>query len=276
MPYLGTSKLRIQRKTPRNFPKGKGVHRVSGARLVVSKIHPSSNFVSPSVKQYVRRAIAAASENKEPQPVSATDTAITPLTNAAAGWGTLISCADVWNISQGVGQGGRVGDKITPKKWNIRGYVHTNAAAAIPCVVKMFVFKQKLTYENPQGAAYSGPVDFFQYGSSSIGASNNYQDILRKVNEDKYTLMTSRVMKLGTAGSGTNTNNDFKCVVPFNINLLKYQGHKVCYNDTTSTPTNMGLYICFALAEYGGTTKTVWAAGEAPQVSYDIEAQYED
>lgn len=271
MPRAYKKKSVKRASTMRGARRGK---RAGGARLVV----PASAMrkVSPAVKQYVRRAIAVSAENKLPQPVTATDTQITPITNLAAGWGTLIQCQDVWSLSQSVGQGGRVGDKITPKRWNIRGFIHTNAAAAIPCIVKMFVFKQKITYENPTGAAYPGPIDFFQYGSSSIGASNNYQDMLRKVNADKYTLYTTRTYKLGTAGSGTNTNNDFNCVQPFNINLLKYQKHKISYNDGSTTPANSGLYICFALAEYGGTTKTTWAAGEAPQISYDIEAEFED
>lgn len=246
------------------------------ARKMVKKVMKKRATISPVVKAYVKRALHKEIENKSPTPINAQDVQIVPITNTTS-FGTLIALSDVWTISQGVGQGNRIGDKIRPVKWILRGYIHNNSATAVPAVVKMFVFKQKLTYESPTGAAYSGPVDFFQYGSTSIGPANNYQDLLREVNKDKYQVYTTRSFKIAPAGSAGNTNNDFNTVGKFTINLTKYQKHTLTYNDAVvNTPQNSGLFVCFALAEYGGTTKTVWAAGEAPQISYDVIAEYED
>jgi len=245
-------------------------------RKMVKKVMKKRATISPSVKAYVKRALHKEIENKTPTPVSGQDVAIVPITNTIS-WGTLIPLSNVWTIEQGVGQGNRLGDKIKPMKWVIRGYIHNNAVTAVPAVVKMFIFKPKLTYESPAGAAYSGPVDFFQYGSTSIGPQNNYQDLLRDVNTDKYQVYTTRTFKIAPAGSAGNTNNDFSCVGKFKINLMKYQKHTLTYNDAVvNTPQNSGLYVCFALAEYGGSTKVTWGAGEAPQISYDILAGYED
>lgn len=242
-------------------------------RKMVKKVMKKRAPVSLSIKSYVQKALGKAIENKVPAPLSSTDALLVPITNTVS-WGTLIPLANVFNVTQGVGQGQRVGDKIRPKRWNFRGFIHNNGSASIPYVVKMFIFKLKLTYEDPTGPAYSGPVDFYQNGSTSQGPVNNYQDIMRTVNTDKYQIYTTRTFKVGAAGVGGG-NNDFKAVCPFNINLLKYQDHRLTYNDSvTNTPQNAGLYACFAIANFDGTSGV--PGTNAPQLSYDVNAEYED
>lgn len=263
MAYGRSNKKTVKKTTARKY--GKKSYKKGG----------TTPKVSMSVQKYVKRILHKEIENKSPTPISGQDVSIVPITNTIS-WGTLIGLSDVWQIPQGVGQGNRLGDKLKPTKWYLRGFIHNNSATAVPAVVKMFVFRQKMTYESPAGAAFTGPVDFFQYGSSTVGPANNYQDLLREVNKDKYILYTTRSFKIAPAGSAGNTNNDFSTVGKFKVDLIKYAKRVLTYNDAVNTPLNSGLYVCFALAEYGGTTKTVWAAGEAPQISYDIIAEYED
>ena len=248
------------------------------ARKYGKKSYKKSNRapkVSVSVQKYVKRILHKEIENKMPTPVSAQNTTLVPIQSTT--WGTLIDLSSMWQIANGTGQGNRIGDKITPTKWSFRGYITNTSLLAIPCVIKMYIFRLKTTYETPN--ASTNPTDFYQYGSSSIAPANSFQDMLRPVNRDKYIIYSSRSFKVGTAsGAGTSTygtNNDYKSLVAFNIPLIKHQKQKLSYNDAVNVPTNCGMYACFAIAPADGSAGLVVGAG-APDISYDVVGEYED
>lgn len=245
--------------------------------------------VSPLIKKYVARAVHSQLENKVCPFTTGTngssnsDIAISPMatpmtigTNPASP--TVINLSNCWTISNGTGQSDRVGSSINPTKWQFSYYIHNNGSSNVPCLVRMVIFKLKNGFGVPFTAQ---PTDILQTGNSSANGQGNYLDLNRPINEDKYTLYYSRVLKIGGAVSGTtigNANNDFSCVKHRKVNLLKMQHHKIKFNDGGSTPSNSGLYCAFFFAPYGGDTLTSGNVfqGIYPQISYDVIGEFED
>lgn len=238
-----------------------------------SKRYQKSPFVPASIKKYVLRTIHRNVENKHPQGVSALDTTLTSMLSTT--WGTVIPLATIFNISQGTGEGNRIGNSIKPMNWRFKGYIHNNGLNAIPCVVKMFIIKPLQSYADPS-TTITNPTDFFNYGSSTIAPNGSFMDTLRRVNKDKYTVYTTRTFKNGLSGtSASSTNNDYKATNAFNIDLLKYARKHIKFVDNASTPQNVGLYAVFVLAPWDGSSGGLVGL-QTPQISYDVEAIYED
>jgi len=168
-----------------------------------------------------------------------------------------------------------------PKTWTIKGYVSVSAVAGsitTPGVVKMYLIKYKNGYNGPIGTTSS--TDFYQGGNTAIAPAGTYIDILRTVNKDVYTVYTTRTFKVGPANgvlvSAISDNNDYSTTLPFRIDLKKYQGHKIKYSDTTTAPTNSGLYLVFAFAPYDGSVSNGGTNINLPLIHYDIDASFED
>lgn len=256
-------------------PVKRSYNRKSRAARKVSA--PVKKFVKQKLNFLSRRVMHRYAENKTPAPVTRLDNPLQPMSSTS--WGTIISLADVFNISQGTGQGNRIGNQLKPMKWSFRGFIHNNSVSCVPYVIKMFILKSTQSYASPDTITTAAPTDFLQNGSASAAPSVSYNDLLRDVNKEKYTVYTTRTFKCSPASVGTapnfGTNNDFKMVCPFKINLLKYQKHIIKYNDNTATPTNQGLYAVFCMAPADGTVPTLPLTGQ-PQISSDIIAEYED
>lgn len=177
--------------------------------------------VSNNVKKFVKRLLNQRLENKICANVSQSTTSIVPMGPVNF---NAINLSNIWTISQGTGQANRIGNSIHPKGWRLKGYfsVPFGVAVSAPVIIKMYIFKQKSSYIlNSAGAS-----NFYQNGNANIAPAGTFSDQLRQVNSDVYTLYTTRVFKVGTAGVVSTTtgtaNNDFKNICPFNINLLKY------------------------------------------------------
>jgi len=189
-------------------------------RRAVRKVSaPVKKFVKQKLNMLSRRVIHRYSENKTPAVVTALDTQLVSMGSAT--WGTLINLASIFQISQGTGAGNRIGNSLKPIKWSWRGFIHNTGNTQIPVVVKMFIFKSTQGYQSPDTIS-ANPTDFFQNGSGSIAPAATYTDLIRDINKDRYTLYTTRTFKCAPASvsSSLATNNDFKSVNMFKINLL--------------------------------------------------------
>ena len=240
---------------------------------------PVKKVVSKAVKAYVSRIVHKNVENKVAY-ASGTDVSIIPMAQSvpllAA---SIIPLSSVWILSQGTGQSNRIGTSITPLKWDMSLYLHNNGANNIPCLVRMIVFKNKTFTTTPFGTNLQ-PLDILQTGNFTSPGTGNYFDLKREINKDNYTVYYDKVMKIGGAVAGTtaNSNNDFNCVRFVKVNLLKFQKHAIKYADAVTSPTNSGLYVSFFFAPYDGSTILAAdiTAGKYPQMSFDIDAKYED
>lgn len=247
---------RIYTKKPKvaSVPKSTFKRRVAGV-------------VSPAVKSFVARALNRHSENKSVAPITNTGFPVVPMNLGTTG--SILNLHNVWTTSQGSGEADRIGNHITPKSWMLRGFVYSNSGG-IPCYVKMWVLKLKSGFEAP--TTFN---DFFDLGNANTNPTGQLLDITRPVNTERYTIYTSRIIKVGGASTGAFiANNDFKLSVPISINLLKYQKHVLKYNDnSSSSPLNSGLYLAFNIAPVDGS---VYGAGSTIRFTYDLVGGFED
>lgn len=240
------------------------------------------------IKRMIKREIARNIENKTQQaynlqqdiyPSNSTqfDSVITPCHPDAVG---LI-------ISQGTGQGQRIGNKIKIKKLTFKGVMHptqynatTNSTPA-PCMVKFWFFYDKDAPTLTPTVKTDG--DFFQFGNTTSGMQNDLMDMFAPVNTDRYRVLHTKIFKLGYASytgtgalpqQGNLANNDFKLNCPFSFDLTKYVPKFYDFRDTATNPTTRGLYF-MAQAVYANGAQMSSATVPA-QMSYVQSVEYED
>lgn len=239
--------------------------------------------VSTVLKRYVKSAIKRNSETKFPLPLSANNVGIGPY-NATSALLTTIDLTNVFDIAQGTGQGGRIGDEITPTKLSFKGYINlqyqtvvadTTTLVQKPMYVKMVIGRQKNTMAQP--ANYS---NLFQAGSTVAAPSNMPTDMLLNFNKDSYVIYATRVFKIGNskpdviANTDNSSNNDFSLARMFNINLIKHVP-RLKYSDANDYPTNFGIYAWFLICAADGS---IFGATNypAPEIHYTVEAAFKD
>jgi len=245
--------------------------------------------VAKPLKMAIRREIARNVENKQAQYYNY-DTRLYAPGNAnfpndnifpvGVDPGSLV-------ISQGTGQGQRIGNEIKTKKLVFKGtivpqaYNATFNAAPMPTQAKIWIFYQKdapTTVPNPM----AGP-GFFQNGSVTKGFQNNLVDMWSPVNSDAYRVLATKTVKLGYAGyDGLGAenqfqfyqNNDFKMNVNFSFDLTKHYPQRVKFNDNTTVPTTRGLFcmIQYVLANGFAVPTTAYML----KLQYMLDYQYED
>lgn len=164
-------------------------------------------------------------------------------------------------ISQGTGQGQRVGNRIETVSHTFQGTIcplpwnTTTNPNPVPTHVKMWIF-----YDKTDPTAVPNPIGnaFFQDGSGVVGFANDLTDHWRPVNTDRYRVLHERLFKVGfaaytgTATGTTNqlnnqafTNNDYKITCEFKINLTKSQLKHIRYNDTNNEPMTRRMFCMF-------------------------------
>jgi len=190
-------------------------------------------------------------------------------------------------INQGLGQGGRIGNKITIKKLTMDGVLFPlgyNAVSNLtpaPLQVKLWVF-----YDKEEPNAVPSPMlaaDILQFGSSSIAFQNELFDHTMPINLDRYRVLTTRTYKLGYASyggtgaqpqQGNFANNDFKLNCRVKLDLTKYAIKRCVYRDNSSTPTTRGLYAMFQPVYANGNP--ILATQIPARFEYMLNVEYQD
>lgn len=166
------------------------------------------------------------------QPITSTVVGATIDTNVRA----LCPNPTTLTISQGTGQGDRLGNKIKltdayltfslmPEPYN---GLSTNQP--FPCMVRVMMMYDK---RNPTTAPTPGSNgDFFQNGNSVSGFTGTLQDFLMPINEDRYCVKWKRDYKIGWSvyqgvtgadpAQAYYANNDFKMLVKRKISYIKH------------------------------------------------------
>jgi hypothetical protein len=166
-------------------------------------------------------------------------------------------------ISQGTGQGDRIGNRIRPTKAMFRGMLYPKAydatynAAMVPYDVRLTVLKNKV---NPVGTSPDTST-LFQSGDTVAAPTGGLSDMMSPFNLDANIAFTSRRCKVGTAGyTGTGAfaagqyyqNNDYKLNQAIEIDLLPYIPTTIDYLDTSTTPSSYSLYLNVLIAAANG------------------------
>lgn len=205
-----------------------------------------------------------------------------------------------FQVSQGVGQGQRVGDKISTQKLMLRGNVRLNTYATstgnyniVPGYVCMWVVKLK-PFLNDDVSTLMAVINssFFQSGNGSVAMSGQVQDLYRMPNAQQITVLKRRVWKVGTSsvpqgggstGDGTNqfyNNNDFSLVRMFKQDLTSALPSVVHFNDTNDNNVDRHAYLFYTFIRFDGAipqSSTGVYSGIIPAyVDYELDYTFKD
>lgn len=246
--------------------------------------------VSLAVKKFVQRSIKVASENKV---VNWSYNAELFNFNATGSqWYTYNFhqlSPNVTNlvISQGVGQGQRIGNNIKTVKAILKfaicpnPYNATSNPTVVPTNIRIIIFSSKNhPVQIPPFSQFQNHL--FQAGNSSNGPLNNLMDQLNELNRDIFTIHYDKMIKVGNAWNslvqatpqGFN-NNDYKLNVMRKINITKYLPKVYQYNDTTNNPTSgRSVYVMFIQSNAEGTPQNSIALQN--KIFMDVDYHYEE
>ena len=196
-----------------------------------------------------------------------------------------------WAVSQGTGQGDRMGNKITVKNavlkgsLNMKDYSSLSNSRELNQLVTLVVFKLR-NYVAGSNPTYSTLFSrFFQQGDTATTFGNVPIDHIRRFNKDLMMVKAVRHFKMGfssyTAVSGGPAiagtiapNNDFKYQQFFKIPLTKYYKKTQMWDDTSGASDARNDNLFFAVfccpADGSAFTSTPLA------ISWDWEGTYED
>lgn len=260
----------------KNGSKGKKSYKKSNKKTI------KKSTISLAVKKYVKKMVHVNEETKQ-QNFSDQTSLLTY--NAAAFTLRTIDCNLVMSlITQGTGEGGRIGNKVAVQSLIVKGWLsvgqtfQTSVATTGPVIVKMFVGRLKQALTNPNLSTLYQRL--YDNGNTSSTPQNNYFDVLRSVNRDLFMIYQTKTFKIGPAANnvfapGTTVyNNDFKLLCPFSIQLNKHL-NKLDYDDGVASPTNAAIYIWFVCVNADGTATNV-AVPPLVNLCYDMEVLYKD
>lgn len=184
-------------------------------------------------------------------------------------------------INQGSSEGARKGNQIRTVRSTIafsgvaQGYNATTNPSPRPFYLKWWIVSAKpgVPFQDVSDVI---PIrlDFFESGSGTAGTAGTTLDMMRPINNEKYTVHKQGTHKLffssytGSGGTGTGdrgqqANNDFNMGVMKKINVTKYMPKIIRYvdNETVINPTSKAVWWVCATYYADGTNMP---AVEAP------------
>lgn len=230
--------------------------------------------VSPSLNQAIKTVIRRNEETKS-QSFSSNDASI-GVYNTLTGSLTNLNINNVFSlVTQGVGQGQRVGNKIAPTSLKLHGFISCeNAQVLTNAYFRLVMLKYKPANDPPLTGTYAG---LFQTGSTQSSPTGTLLDLMRDFNKDLWTIYASKVLgPFGSVASVYSTMASSQTVIAkrFTFDLSKHC-KSVSYNDTTSDPTNFAMRMVILPCNADGT-QIVTAQVANFSYTYDIELKYKD
>lgn len=213
--------------------------------------------VPENVKQYVDKKLDADIEDKCVQ------------VNGGVSFGNVVESPDFnafpmapllayWGISQGVGQGNRIGNMVKTKKVYLNYIIRPNLydlatnPAPVPCEVQLLLGYVKNTPNTlPVAADIS---NLFQNGSSVSAPIGTLRDIISIINKDYWVIKKRWVHKVGFAenvGTGGQpsaqyyANNDFKLNCVKSLDITKHLPATLRFNDSASQNLTKNLFFMY-------------------------------
>jgi len=243
---------------------------------VLRKVFKSSVASGSVVKQEVARQVDRLIEDKTIQYTWTQQGAVGLVPYGSATWDDYnicpifpVSVTPGFVISQGSGQGNRIGNSIRPTKFVYRGVLSANQWNGTynnvpqPQYVMLLLLARKDTGNQVIGTTSL----LYQNGSSATNPTGALYDVLAPFNEDLYNVHYKRVFKIGSAinqGGGAEpnqqqyANNDFSRAVMFNVDLTKYYYKAIKFNDATLLANvSQGLHLAWYVMNGDGTTQSL-------------------
>jgi len=196
-----------------------------------------------------------------------------------------------FNLTQGTGQGARIGNKVKIKKMTYKSTFYPSPYDAVsnlnPCPLQvrlLFVSQKDQPAEVP---GYLG--DLFQFAGTTSGPVGNLTDMWAPINLDRFSVYGDKVFKLGPSQNGDptaafyptlsspiglNVNNDFKLNVNVAMDLKKMFPETVTFNDNSAAATSRMVSMIVLLARADCFTTS--GSQTLVKSQYICDVQYED
>lgn len=189
-------------------------------------------------------------------------------------------------ISQGAGQGQRVGNVIRVKKVILKYYLFPlpydaeTLTTPMPQLVRIWVGNVRSDLSVRPDSTYMAKL--YQSGNIAVPPTSTVDDMLAPINKDLFVEKASRIHKVGhsildpaNANVQNNqyfSNNDFIAGNMGYIDCTKFFRTKLHFDDTTNTPDSN----VFMWMEAVNCDNTQSLEGPSVKMVYNIEFVYED
>jgi len=190
----------------------------------------------------------------------------------------------------GTGQSSRIGNVITTRKvmfsFVLRPAPYDSVFNQTVVPQHVYLMFGKVKNSAPIQPLPGDYLKLFQTGNASTAPTGYLLDDVLPINNDYFTVYKRLTLKVGwqfnssgSAGpSNANaqyyTNNDFKMNIIRKIDITKYMPKTVKFNDSTSQPTNAGLYM-WAFCNPCDNSSTL-NNSRPVLIDYVIHYEYED
>lgn len=251
------------------YPRRKTAKPKSAApkRKYVRKVSRKPNYANKSLVKVVKSTILKMAEVKQSN--IAYTSSILPY-NSASFASTVLPVSpysSFIDITQGVGQGQRIGNHIRIKKLTLSGVIFprpynvTTNPTPQPKEIKFIFMRAK---QQPY-ATVTLLNDLFQYGSGSVAPQNTLVDQTMPFNKDLWHILKTKTFKVGysnysgtgvSVGNQSFTNNDFHLNCKFHIDLTKIATLNVDYQDSGGIPQTNMIQLVMLINNADGTIST--------------------
>lgn len=194
------------------------------------------------------------------------------------------------DITQGTGQGNRIGNRIRIVKAMLNmvmypaQYDPTTNPSPTPQDVTCYIVSYRdsnLKVDLTNALASS----FFQSGNTVYGLNGYLSDAVGIPNRDLFIVKHKFTVKLGFAlagGGGVDSNNqsyannDYKYNQIIRKDITKYLPKSIIYNDTDAVPASQSVWLVIDSVDANGTVPPNSATGYSGRMYYNIAIDYED
>ena len=185
---------------------------------------------------------------------------------------TTIDLTNVlYNITQGTGEGNRIGNKIKLTTLTVKISLNIGVTSLLNNVyMRVLILRKKVGVDTPNG--FYGQL--FQNGNTAQAPTGTTIDMMRPVNTDYFTVYHSKMVLMGSSDAVTSANPGNNTAIAKML-TFKMPLTNIIYNDTTIFPTNVSAYMAFVPCLANGFAITAGAI--APYfVSADVNVRYTD
>ena len=250
---------------------------------------------APALTRQVIRSIAAKEVHKNIENKVAN---ITSSSNSIPSYALnnqllTISCIPYTAIGQGVGQGAKISNefKIRNLTFNyvLRPAPYSSSTNYLPQPQIIMMFFGKVKNSKPIQPTSADYQYLWQTGNSSNTPYSNTLDLIATLNRDWFTVYKVCIHKVGPnaydasqSGVGVTPtyqyyqNNDYKFNVVRKLNITKYAPKTLKFNDSTTQPTNDGLWMWAMACNADGSTRNTSNQSVTCYMDYNVTVTYED